>query len=292
MLLDDGASGNLVAGNYIGTDITGSNRLGNNGGGVVLYDAPQNTIGGSASGAGNLISGNGNDGIQVSSSDNGPGSLSTVIQGNIIGLDADGIVALGNSNNGVEVDYGSGTLIGGPEAADANVISGNQAGVYLQNSAMGVAIEGNYIGTDARGYKAIGNQYDGVLLSGAGNTVGGTAAGDGNVISGNGRDGISDGVYNGSIGFNTIEGNLHRHRQHRHASPCRNNQDGIELGTLGDIVGGTTAATRQCDLGEQSVWAGHRAQLRRHPGRGQRYRHRRDRHPAAGQRLRRRPHPG
>ncbi len=72
---------------------------------------------------------------------------------------------------------------------------------------MGVAIEGNYIGTDARGFKAIGNQYDGVLLSGADNTVGGTAAGDGNVISGNGRDGISDGVYSGSVGFNTIEGN-------------------------------------------------------------------------------------
>ncbi len=90
VLLDDGASGNLVEGNYIGTDITGNNRLGNNGGGVVLYDAPQNTIGGSASGAGNLISGNGNDGIQVSSSDNGPGSLSTVIQGNMIGVNADG----------------------------------------------------------------------------------------------------------------------------------------------------------------------------------------------------------
>ena len=49
VLLDDGASGNLVAGNYIGTDVAGSNRLGNNGGGVVLDDAPQNTIGGSSS---------------------------------------------------------------------------------------------------------------------------------------------------------------------------------------------------------------------------------------------------
>ncbi len=239
--LDDEASGNLIEGNYIGTDITGNNRLGNNGGGVVLYDAPQNTIGGSASGAGNLISGNGNDGIQVSSSDNGPGSLSTVIQGNFIGVDASGIVALGSSNNGVEIDFGSGTLIGGPKAADANVISGNQAGVYLQNSAMGVAIEGNYIGTDARGFEAIGNQYDGVLLSGADNTVGGTAAGDGNVISGNGRDGISDGVYSGSVGFNVIAGNdIGTDSSGTVALP--NNQDGIELGTLGDIVGGTTAA--------------------------------------------------
>ena len=242
ILFDDGASGNLVAGNYIGTDITGSNRLGNNGGGVVLDDAPQNTIGG-GSGAGNLISGNGNDGVLVSSSDSGPGSLSTVIQGNIIGLDATGLVALGNSNNGVEVDFGSGTLIGGPTAALANVISGNQAGVYLQNSAIGVAIEGNNIGTDARGFKAIGNQYDGVLLSGAFNTVGGAASGDANVISGNGRDGISDGINGGSIGFNTIEANLIG-TDSTGTVALANNQDGIELGTLGDIVGGTTAATR------------------------------------------------
>jgi hypothetical protein len=243
VLLDDGASGNLVAGNYIGTDITGDNRLGNNGGGVVLYDAPQNTIGGGGSGAGNLISGNGNDGVLVSSSDSGPGSLSTVIQGNVIGLNAEGILALGNSNNGVEVDFGSGTLIGGPSAALGNVISDNQAGVYLQNSAIGVAIEGNNIGTDARGFKAIGNQYDGVLLSGAFNTVGGAASGDGNVISGNGRDGISDGINAGSIGFNTIEGNLIG-TDSTGTVALANNQDGIELGTLGDIVGGTTAATR------------------------------------------------
>jgi hypothetical protein len=243
VLLADGASGNLVTGNYIGTDVTGSNRLSNNGGGVVLDDAPQNTIGGSSAGAGNLISGNGNNGVLVSSSINGPGSLSTVIQGNVIGLDATGIVALGNNNNGVEVDFGAGTLIGGPAAADGNVISGNQAGVYLQNSAMGVAIEGNDIGTDARGFKAVGNQFDGVLLSGAQNTVGGAAKGDGNVISGNGRDGISDGVYAGSIGFNAILGNLIG-TDSTGTVALGNSQNGIELGTLGDVVGGTTAATR------------------------------------------------
>ena len=69
-------------------------------------------------------------------------------------------------------------------------------------------IEGNDIGTDLRGFKAIGNQYDGVLLSGTLNTVGGTAANAGNLISGNGRNGISDGSYAGSIGLNLIEGNL------------------------------------------------------------------------------------
>jgi hypothetical protein len=243
VLFEDGASGNIVVGNDIGTDVTGANRLGNNGGGVVLLDAAANTIGGSASGAGNVISGNGNDGILVSSADNGAGSLYTVIEGNIIGLDANGVAALGNNNNGVEVDYGTGTLVGGPTKADANVISGNTAGVYLQNSAVGVAIEGNFIGTDARGARAIGNQYDGVLLSGADNTVGGTASGAGNVVSGNGRDGISDGVYAGTVGNNMIAGN-YIGTDSTGTLAILNHQDGIELATIGDVVGGSTAAAR------------------------------------------------
>ncbi len=174
--IDDGASGNVVAGDYIGVAADGESGLGNNGGGVALYDAPANTIGGPWAGAGDVISGNGNDGVLVSSQVNGPGSLATVIQGNIIGLDANGIIALGNGNNGVEIDYGAGTLIGGTKPAYRNVISGNVAGVYLQNLAVGIAIQGNFIGTDARGYRAIGNQYDGVVLGGSDNTVGGTAA--------------------------------------------------------------------------------------------------------------------
>ncbi len=241
--IDDGASGNLVAGNYIGIDVSGSVRIGNGGDGVVLFDSPANTVGGSTSGAGNLISANGRDGIQVSSADNGPGSLDTVIQGNVIGLDSTGVLGMGNNSNGVEIDFGSGTLIGGPKAADANVISGNQAGISIQNQVMGVAIEGNDIGTDARGFKAIGNQFDGVLLGGADNTVGGSASGDGNVISGNGRDGISDGVYSNSVGFNTIDGNLIG-TDSTGTVALANGLDGIELGTVGDTVGGTTKSAR------------------------------------------------
>jgi hypothetical protein len=243
VLLYGGSSANLIAGDYIGTDRTGENRLGNGNGGVALYDAPDNTVGGSALGAGNVISANGSDGVLVSSYSNGPGSLSTVIQGNTIGLDADGTIALGNGNNGVEVDYGAGTLIGGPKAADSNIISANQAGVFLQNSAIDVAIEGNEIGTDARGAAALGNEFDGVLLSGSDNTVGGTTAGAGNLISGNGRDGISEGVYAGTTGYNVIEGNeIGTDVTGTLAVP--NGLNGVELATVGDVVGGATAATR------------------------------------------------
>jgi hypothetical protein len=207
VLLENGVADNKIAGNYIGTDVTGVNRM-SNGTGIALYDSPNNTIGGTMANAGNVISGNNNDGVLVSSQTNGPGSTGTTIVGNLIGIDATGLTDVGNGNNGVHIVYGSGTVVGGLTSSARNIISGNQAGVYLENTVTGVLIEGNYIGTDVRGFKAIGNQYDGVLLSGTLNTVGGTTAKAANLISRNGRNGVSDGSYARSIGENLIEGNL------------------------------------------------------------------------------------
>jgi hypothetical protein len=243
ILITGGSSGNAVRGNYIGTDVTGTQANGNNNGGVSVLDSPDNTIGGSASGAGNVISSNGQDGILVSSAGNGPGSPGTVIQGNDIGVDSTGELDLGNNRNGIEIVYGTGTLIGGTSSGDRNIISGNQAGVYLQNTASDVLIEGNYVGTDSRGFKAIGNEFDGVLLSGSGNTVGGTARGAGNLISGNGRAGVSDGRWSNSTGSNLIEGNLIG-TDSSGTVALGNREDGIDLGTNGDTIGGTTAAAR------------------------------------------------
>ena len=114
------------------------NRL-NNGDGIALYDSPNNTIGGSTAAAANVISGNGGDGILVSSLDNGPGSTDTLIEGNYIGIDATGSIEVGNGNNGVHLVYGAGTIVGGLSTHDRNIISGNQAGVYLENSATGMS---------------------------------------------------------------------------------------------------------------------------------------------------------
>ena len=240
--LENGSTDNLIASNYIGTDITGVNRL-NNGDGIALYDSPNTTIGGSTAAAANVISGNGGDGILVSSMDNGPGSTDTLIEGNYIGIDATGSIEVGNGNNGVHLVYGAGTIVGGLSTHDRNIISGNQAGVYLENSATGMLIEGNFIGTDPRGYKALGNQYDGVLLSGTLNTVGGTVAGAGNLISGNGRNGISDGSYAGSMGANTIEGNMIG-TDSAGTVALANGQNGVDIGTNNDTVGGTVAGAR------------------------------------------------
>ncbi|MBA2270248.1 MAG: hypothetical protein H0W20_06590 [Chthoniobacterales bacterium] len=112
-----GGSGNLVQGNFIGTDKNGTAILPNNGAGVALSStATTTTIGGTSSAARNIISGN-NQGISVSSS-------GATVQGNIIGLDVNGTVRLPNSASGVSLISGVNT-IGGAVAGAGNVISGN-----------------------------------------------------------------------------------------------------------------------------------------------------------------------
>src|SRR5262249_22260197 len=112
-----------------------------------------------------------------------------------------GVLALGNINDGVQV-AGTGNTIGGTTAAARNVVSGNRgAGIAVGGS--GTIVQGNYIGTDVSGSVALGNQVNGVRVIGSGGTIGGTAAGAGNVISGNGRNGIEIDAPN-----NTVQGNL------------------------------------------------------------------------------------
>ena len=74
------ASGNLVQSNKIGTNAGGTTAIPNGGDGIFINNAPNNTIGGTAAGAGNRISGNGFFGIQLF----GPLTSGNVIQGNII----------------------------------------------------------------------------------------------------------------------------------------------------------------------------------------------------------------
>src|SRR5262249_21244929 len=78
-----GASGNVVQGNLIGTNAAGTASLGNQGDGVLLLDgASNNQIGGTTSGARNVISGNGGRGVAIGF----PGTQNKV-QGNYIGTD-------------------------------------------------------------------------------------------------------------------------------------------------------------------------------------------------------------
>ncbi|HEV3229185.1 MAG TPA: PKD domain-containing protein [Solirubrobacteraceae bacterium] len=202
-----GATGNVVEGNYIGTNAPGTAAVANGGpdGGVYIGgNAANNTVGGTAPGAGNLISGNAQNGVDIYA----PGTTGNLVQGNYIGTNAAGTAAIGNAKEGVFLEGGAtGNTIGGTTPSARNVISGNVFnGVEALSGANANLIEGNYIGTNPAGTGAVGN-VDGVAISDApNNTIGGTAAGAGNLISGNTDSGVA--VYGSSATGNVLQGNL------------------------------------------------------------------------------------
>jgi titin len=178
-----GADGNVVRGNLIGVDASGSNPLFNRNG-VHIYDgARANVIGGSNPGDRNIISGNQGVGITIRGSAN-------IVQGNYIGTDESGTAAISNGMEGIWIAPGAqDNIIGGSSAQERNVISGNKLfGLSISGSgATGNVVKGNYIGVDASGSAALANGHGLVISDGSqNNIVGGSAPGEGNVISANG----------------------------------------------------------------------------------------------------------
>jgi len=173
-----------IAGNYVGTDPTGTIDE-SNGFGIRVRNSDRATIGGTVPADRNVVSGT-LYGILIQMS-----SADARIVGNYVGLTATGASGLGNSPYGVMITAtGGGHVVGGSTAAERNVISANSTGVY--SSVSGVTISGNYIGTDANGTASIPNLVAGVMLStsATGNIVGGTVPGARNVISGNNGRGV------------------------------------------------------------------------------------------------------
>ena len=209
------AGSDMIQGNLIGTDVSGTRALGNGGSGVYLTDNGFDVM------AGNVISGNAGPGITATPNSaysliNGQlvqhsQAQGNSIQGNEIGTDRSGVVKLGNGGAGVALLGAPSNTVGGPTVAAANVISANLAGgITISGAASGIVVQGNvinsnvgagvridgagatgnlvlgnFIGTDATGTRALPNTNDGVYLTAPGNTVGGTAAGAANVLSGN-----------------------------------------------------------------------------------------------------------
>jgi len=174
---------NGVQGNFIGTDVTGTLPLGNTGVGVV-NDGIVNSIGGNTEAFRNVIAAN-DRGIALS---NGFGNT---VQGNFIGTDRTGTVALPNPNSGVSINAGSNNVVGGlttaPGAPPGNLVSGNGGvGVSVFTSgASGTLIQGNIIGADITGTQPLGNDQ-GIFIGGHDTTVGGTITGARNIIAFNG----------------------------------------------------------------------------------------------------------
>ena len=192
------ATNNRIEGNFMGTDASGTRGLGAHYG-VLITDAPSNLVGGTEAGAGNVISGNAQAAVFIQ----GGTATDNKVQGNRIGTDASGTRTLGNGS-GVFL-LAPGNLVGGAEVGARNIISGS-GGWGVQVSDSGNRVEGNFIGTDATGTKALGNVGGGLVIQGgSGTVVGGTASGAGNVISGNRDHGIS--IQLGHTTDNRVEGN-------------------------------------------------------------------------------------
>lgn len=185
------SSGNVVAGNYIGTDATGTIDRGNDGEGVFIgVNAHGNLIGTNGDGLmdlheGNLISGNARAGVW-------PTGPNNVVAGNYIGTNFDASAALGNSGPGIQINSDGNRI-------EINVISGNYAeGIYI--GAAFNTISGNLIGTNATGMLAVDNLRDGIYISSAAHD---NLIADANVIS----------VRSGAAGlriwgdYNTVSGN-------------------------------------------------------------------------------------
>ena len=198
-----GSGGNLIQGNYIGTDAAGNADLGNSFGGIDISGSANNSIGGSAAtlgcAPGNLISGNDGDGINIF----GTGSTGNLVRGNLIGTNAAGTADLGNTSQGIYI-FANSNQIGGNTAGFRNVISGNDGGGVNIGGGSNNTVQGNYIGTNLAGTAAIRNP-DGVRIdTGANNNqIGGGLSGEGNLISGN-----DVGVHIAGGNNNTVQGNL------------------------------------------------------------------------------------
>jgi hypothetical protein len=177
-------SGNVVQGNYIGTDASGTQALGQDQMGVVIASGSNNRIGGTAASQRNLISGNGGTGVYVYQL-----SSRTVLQGNYIGTDVTGTAALGN-DTGIYIVSSNNNVVGGTTPGAGNLIAANThdgvaIGGHISVGGNGNVVQGNYIGTNVTGTAALGNR-DGVRIwGGSDNLIGGAEAGAGNLISGN-----------------------------------------------------------------------------------------------------------
>jgi titin len=173
---------NVIQGNFIGIGTNGSTALPNGQHGVYIRSAG-NLVGGSTPGTGNVISGNATNGVHLS----GTSVTNNTIQGNYIGTDSRGSLAVGNAGDGIGFFQANDNMIVG------NLVSGNgNSGLYLsQPQASNNVVQGNLIGTTASGNEPLGNGSSGVTISSANfNTIGGQDASARNTISGNQLDGV------------------------------------------------------------------------------------------------------
>jgi hypothetical protein len=222
--------GNVVQGNFIGTDSNGNEAEQNLNGIMIAPGSTNNLIGGASAAARNVVSGNTFVGISVNSASN-------QIKGNFIGTNAAGTAAIPTGINGIEVSAGStNNLIGGTGVGEGNLISGNSTGINI--SAVGTTVQGNLIGTDATGLKSVPNNIGINAMGGSNNLIGGLVPGARNVISGNNNDGVSVGGDSTLVQGNFIGVDV------TGAAVLGNRGNGVSTTSNGAVIGGTVPAAR------------------------------------------------
>ena len=215
-ILLNGSSNNTFAGNFLGTNAAGSAASANQGSALrLLAGSTNNTIGGTTPAARNVLSGNFDAGVFLGNS----ATVGNVVRGNYIGTNASGTAAIPNII-GVQISSSGFNAIGGATAASRNVISGNTvSGIDITNlDATNNVVQGNFIGTDATGVIPVPNGLDGGIsitdgFSGpaVNNQIGGSIAGEGNVIAFNTGDGVSISALSGFIntGISILGNSIH-----------------------------------------------------------------------------------
>ncbi len=250
-----GSSANTVVANRIGTNAAGTSAIPNLSDGIWITQGSRgNEIGGTAftdtatgdvnnpTGSkgtvtpvfvvpplGNLISGNGGNGVWI-----GNGALGNVLNGNFIGTTASGDGALGNAGNGVWIVRAPGNSLVGCKFVNNpfvyyNVVSGNgQNGLHVTSSD-NVTVQANFFGVGANNTAIVKNRLDGILVDGPSvNTQVGGVIPLGNVSAGNGQNGIEViGKSSGFVTFNTFGGLL----AFKGAAP--NGNDGLLITSTG-----------------------------------------------------------
>jgi len=210
-IFGSGTDHNVVAGNYIGTDVNGTSALPNIYDGVAIrYGAQFNRVGTDGDGVvddaeRNVISGNGTA-VWIG----GTGADNNVVAGNFIGMDATGDDPLPNTLGVVVEDGAANNRVGGTLPAQGNLISGNDSGVAIGANgapATGNLVQGNQIGGCLSTPACPGNTLYGILIEdGVSNVIGGTDPGAVNVIVNNTGPGIE---ISGSLATgNLVQGNL------------------------------------------------------------------------------------
>jgi hypothetical protein len=257
-----GCSGNIIKGNYIGLDKTGTSFIAstsqNIGIWIALDAGANNIIGGSGAGEGNVISGNYDAGGVYSFGVYLSCAVGNNVVGNIIGPQKDGIsyVAGNLQVEGVDINNSPNNIIGGSIPGSGNIISGNETfGIVISGaSSTGTIIKGNNIGIDINGTTFItgSTQNTGILVNtsaGSGTIIGGTGATEGNLISGQSGGGVLNGcginIVNTSGGVSVL-GNIVGPQKNGTSYLASNNQVyGVLINSSpNNIIGGSTVAAR------------------------------------------------